>query len=256
MTSSMASTSGMSAAAGRVGSPSTRQTRGLSVAAIPIAGAEVLALDELQVGAVGHQKLTARETQLAGQGGTGVRGVGPDVDRTGERTRAQPEEMLRDVVQQHTDVGRSGDAAAGPPCGAPGCLGDHGAPGPLRVLVAQAGGVVARPGRPGVGHRPHPPCPPRPPEALAQRAQGSLEGRPLHRPSLRRELEGDGGRGVRPPPQPTSWSAWSSTPAQDLATPLSAPTVRPPRPGRRLPRTATRARDARLPRRRAPLRRV
>ena len=29
-----------------------------------------------------------------------------------------------------------------------------------------------------------------------ERAQGSLEGGPLHRPSLRRELEGDGGRGV------------------------------------------------------------
>ena len=56
----------------------TRVVRGRD----PDGWAEVLALDELQVGAVGHQKLTARETQFAGQGGTGVRGVGPDVDRT------------------------------------------------------------------------------------------------------------------------------------------------------------------------------
>ena len=77
-----------------------------------------------------------------------VGGVDPDDDRAGEGGADEPEQVVRRVVEEDADVGRSARVVQlleqrGPPA----ALVDHLAERPAAVLVEEAGPVVVLPGQ-------------------------------------------------------------------------------------------------------------
>ena len=110
--------------------------------------AECPAVDQRELRGRRHEQLALRVGQVAGQLVAAVRRVPTDDDRAGQRGGLQPEDVFRDVVEQHRHVERPRPAPIGQPGGADRGLGDD-----LGVRVRAVGGRQPRPAdrRPGAG---------------------------------------------------------------------------------------------------------
>ena len=72
-----------------------------------VGNTEVEAVEERGARLVGHEELAVGEADVAGQLLAASGGVDPDHRGARQRGGAQPQEVLRDVVEQHADVERS-----------------------------------------------------------------------------------------------------------------------------------------------------
>ena len=104
--------------------------------------AEVQGLEQAGAGGVGHDALAVGEADVAGQLLPSAGGVDPHHRRPGQGRRAQPEQVLGDVVEQHPHVEGAGTAQSHRHRRPPFALGHHLAPGPCVVAEQQADSVV------------------------------------------------------------------------------------------------------------------
>jgi len=111
------------------------------------------AVEQRAVPGVGHHQLAVGVGHQPGQLGPPVGVVDADHRHPAERRRAEPEEVVRDVVEQHPDVRWTPHIDQLAPEREPAAaLGDQLAPAPGAVLEDQRGAVALRPAGQLGGH--------------------------------------------------------------------------------------------------------
>ena len=107
--------------------------------------AEVEAVDEVRLGGVGDQELAVGVADVGGQLLAAAGRVHAHDHRSGESGGGQEEEVLGRVLQQDTDVERSGPAPLLEQCSPGAGFGDDLPPRPLPALEAEPDVVVLDP---------------------------------------------------------------------------------------------------------------